>query len=105
MSVLMEGAKIGAERARILWKLNACLANEGLPFYWKRGNHITDVEFEEDYRLYPPPRYVGTWKPPFYKMVEVYLTYKPGTSDQKDIVYKVQDDTLWVYDVGEHHEP
>jgi hypothetical protein len=65
-----------------LFKLNMKLTQVGLPFYY-----LGDFKFNTEYRLYPTPRIVGMWFPPFYKVQQIYLIYKAGTAEQKDIVF------------------
>jgi hypothetical protein len=74
-----------------LFKLNMALSAADLPFY-----HLGGAHFNTEYRLYPPPRYVGMWRPPFVRLAEVYLIYKVGTPEQKDIVFEVGSGDLLV---------
>lgn len=72
-----------------LFRLNMELSNNGLPFY-----HYGGVNFNTDYRPYPPPGWVGMWRPPFIRLDKIYLIYKVESSEQRDIVFDVPSSTI-----------
>lgn len=74
--------KFTAQHPEQLFKLNKWLADQNYPFFWQGGRM-----FNTEYRLWPKPRYVFTFRPPFLRLTEIYLSYRPGTDDQKDFVY------------------
>lgn len=79
---------------RELFVLNASLKERGLPHYYKGKNALDVPQFNESYRLYPEPRCLPTWRFPFIKLEEVYLTYFPNEKEQLDIVYNAGKDKV-----------
>jgi hypothetical protein len=76
-------AGVASQHPEQLFKLNKWLADQGFPFYWFGG-----TSFNTEYRLWPKPRYVLTWRAPFIRLSEIYLSYRPNSDDQKDFVYR-----------------
>ena len=73
---------VQGQTAQALFKLNAKLADNGLPFYWYGG-----AEFNTAYRMYPTPRYLFQWRPPFLKVEQIYLSYMAESPAQVDVVF------------------
>lgn len=88
--VLMFG-QVNAQTQRAFFQFNAALVAYGLPMYYFGG-----ASFNTDYRMAPPPRFVLQWMPPFVRLEQIYLSYKPGDSEQVDIVYTVSTNGLTV---------
>lgn len=83
------------QHPQALYKLNIKLKQLGLPFY-----HLGGTNFDTEYRTYPSPRYIFTWRPPFLVLDEIYIQYKPNSENQLDIVYKVNSDQIEVTEIG-----
>lgn len=81
-------SKIAQQHPQALFKLNIKLAERGLPFYWEGG-----TKFNTSYRMFPAPRWVFKWEPPFIHLNEIYLTYF-NSNEQVDIVYLVENDQI-----------
>jgi len=80
---------VQGQTAQALFKLNAKLADNGLPFYWYGGS-----EFNTAYRMYPTPRYLFQWRPPFLKVEQIYLSYMAESPEQVDVVFTDSTNTL-----------
>lgn len=74
---------VATQHPEQLFKMNKWLADQGFPFYWLGGTN-----FNDEYRLWPAPRYVFTFRPPFLRLAEVYLSYRPNSEQQQDFVYQ-----------------
>lgn len=81
--------QLNAQAQQALFKLNAALVASGLPMY-----HYGGPSFNTDYRMYPTPRFVFQWLPPWLRVEQIYLSYKPGGPEQVDIVYTVSTNGL-----------
>lgn len=81
--------QINAQTQQALFKLNAALVANGLPMY-----HLGGRLFNTDYRMYPTPRFLFNWWPPFLRVEQIYLSYFPGGPGQVDVVYTVSSDRL-----------
>ena len=84
-------AQLASQHPEALFQLNMALAENGLPFYYNGG-----ASFNTEYRLYPTPRWVFKWIPPFIHLNQIYLSYKAGSSEQIDLVYDVEWNNLKV---------
>ena len=73
---------VQGQTAQALFKLNAKLADNGLPFYWYGG-----ADFNTAYRMYPTPRYLFQWRFPFFKLEQIYLSYMAESPEQIDVVF------------------
>jgi len=71
-------ARLALWHAGQLTALNAYLQQCRLPPFWLGG-----TAFNTDYRLSPLPRWV------WWRLTEIYLIYKPGTTDERKIIYTV----------------
>lgn len=81
--------QLNAQAQQALFKLNAALVSNGLPMYYQGG-----ASFNTSYRLYPTPRYLLQWLPPWLRLEQIYLSYLPGGPGQVDIVYTVSSDSI-----------
>lgn len=73
---------------RELFVLNTTLKEHSFPFYYLGRDVLGVPKFDIRYRMAPEPRILPTWRPPFVKLEEVYLSYFPeGENKQFDLVY------------------
>lgn len=83
--------QINAQTQQALFKMNAALVSYGLPMY-----HYGGPSFNTDYRMYPTPRFLFQWRPPWLRLEQIYISYLPGSPEQADIVYTVSTDSIRV---------
>ena len=44
--------------------------------------------------MYPTPRYLFQWRPPFLKVEQIYLSYMAESPEQVDVVFTDSTNTL-----------
>lgn len=89
MNVTSTLIQLALQNPQALFKLNIKLTENGLPFYYEGG-----TSFNTEYRLYPTPKFVFKWQPPFLHLNEIYLSFRAESNGQLDIVYQVETDQI-----------
>lgn len=83
------------QHMRSLFALNMALASNDLPHYHRGLNRFN----KDDYTAYPTPRRLVKYRFPFgvtLELEQIYLLYKTGTAEAKDLIYIVSADTLTI---------
>jgi len=83
------------QHMRSLYALNMALASNDLPHYHRGLNRFNTG----DYTAYPTPQRLFKYRFPFgftLELEQIYLLYRTGTAEAKDLIYIVSTDVLTI---------